>query len=250
MLLTITACALALLTQDKAAQAAAKPAEKAAPAIDRSAEPALRQVFAASGSLRNVHIQTELYNREPDSSRWDDDSSADFWIGDGMRFRYASTSNFWGGGSTFVCDGESLLSDDMSDDGAIRISQAKKTLHEVNDQEALFYLLEGPAGFDAVVDKDKPVKFIGAADAPERVVELTTKKFGVVQVHYSAGSGLPTCIEVMRAPWYSDDDNPYPDQPFSREDIKIVSRGPQNQSLFSVVPPKGKKFTDERTKKG
>src|SRR5437870_2273473 len=115
MLLTVSALALVLQNQAKAGPALAD--KPAVPPVDRSAEPALKALFAQSGVLRGVHIAIEVYPRETEANRYDDDSTLNVWLGDGGRFRIQSSSNYWGGGSLFVSDGEALLSDDMSDDG-------------------------------------------------------------------------------------------------------------------------------------
>src|SRR5689334_2240440 len=161
MLLALSIATTVLLTQDKGGPAVA---EKAAAVVDRSAEPALKDFFAQSGALRNVHLAIEFYSYETEAKRYDDDSSMNLWIGDGGRFRMLTSSNTWGGGSLFVSDGGSLLSDDLADDGAIRISAPKKTLHEINEQEILLYVMEGQAGLDVLVQKDQPVKFITQDD--------------------------------------------------------------------------------------
>ena len=249
MLLT-TAVIFALAVQDKAGPNAAmpdKPAAKAA--VDRSAEPALTSLFADSGALRDVHIAIEVYPRETEADRYDDDSSINIWLGDGGRFRYQMSSNTWGGGSLFVSDGESLLSDDMSDDGTIKISAPKKTLHELSDQETILYALEGQAGFDALVDKDQPLKFVGSPTADDPVIELHSKKLGKVLLHYKAGSPIPTQIETFTAPWWSDNPGEVSDKPYMSELIRVISHGPLDSKLFRVEAPKGKKFTDERAKK-
>jgi hypothetical protein len=251
MLLTVAALALAISQQDKAIPVASTAAKSATPPVDRSAEPALKSLFAESGALRGVHITVEVYPRVDVADRYDDDSSMDIWIGDGGRFRFQTSSNYWGGGSLFVSDGEALLTDDMSDDGSIRISKPKKTFHELSDQEAILYALEGQAGFDALVDKDKPLKFVGTSNDGGQVIELNSKKLGKVILHYRAGSPIPTAIESYSVPWWEDDKTKVPDKPTNREVLSVVSHGPIDSSLFRVAAPKGKKVTDEReTKKG
>ena len=245
MLLSISALALAIAAQDKGGPSAAKPTP---PPVDRSAEPALKALFAESGSLRSVHIMVEVFPRETEADRYDDDSSMDLWLGDGGRLRFQSSSNTWGGGSLFVSDGESLLSDDMSDDGTIRISKPKKTLHELNEMEPLLYVLEGQSGFDALVDKDQPLKFVGMPGANQDI-ELHSKKLGKVVLHYRGDSPLPVGIDLFTAPWWADDPTAISDKPYTREQLRIVSHGPIDSRLFRVAAPKGKKVTDEREKK-
>lgn len=242
MFFTLAACSLILLTQE-----AAKPAP--AP-VDRSAEPALKQLFASCGAIRNVHIAVEIYPRETIADRYDDDSSMDLWLADGGRFRIANLSKFWGGGSLVVSDGLSVLADDMSDDSAIRLKLAYKNLHEASAQEPLLYLMEGPSGFEALVAKDKDVKFI-PAQGGEKAIELNGKDLGKLVFIYSErdGAPFPSHIEEFKAPWWSDDAGKSSDKPYTREDIRLVAYGPFDSSLFAVTGPKGKKVVDERSKK-
>lgn len=246
MLLAASALAFALLGQEKGGPAATE--KPAAPAVDRSAEPALKSLFAASGALRGVQISIEIYPYEQDAQRYNDDSSLQLWMGDGGRFRIESSSNYWGGGSIWVSDGESLLTDDMSDDGSIRLTKLKKSLHEVNDQEPIMFLLEGQTGFDALVDKDKPVKFASGAGTSDQSIELHSKKLGKIVLYYKNGSPIPTAIETYQVPWWLGPDAAAPDHASSREEIRVVSHGPFASHIFSVAAPKGKNIIDERTK--
>src|SRR5262249_40056801 len=95
MVLIVSALVVALQNQAKAGPTAL--AEKpAAPAVDRSAEAAVRALFAESGSLRGVHVAIDSYAFETEANRYDDDSTWNLWIGDGGRFRVESSSNYWG----------------------------------------------------------------------------------------------------------------------------------------------------------
>jgi len=241
-LLPLTAIALVFAAQDKGGPAAT--ATPAKPAVDRSAEPALRDLFTQSGTLRGVHIMIETFGLESDAGRYTEGSSMDLWRGDGGRFRFLSSQNTWGGGNLMVSDGESLLTDDMSDDGAIVLSKPKKTFHELNDQEPLLYLLEGQPGFDALVDKDQPVRFVSTTSGGQEI-ELHSKKIGKVVLHYRNNSSIPSGIDLYQAMWWSDDPTALSDKPTVREQIRIVSQGPINSTLFSVAVPKGKKVTDQ-----
>lgn len=242
MFLTLAACSLVFLTQD-----AAKPAPVA---VDRSAETALKQLFATCGAIRNVHIAVEIYPRETVADRYDDDSSMDLWLGDGGRFRIENLSKFWGGGSLVVSDGMAVLADNMSDDSAIRLKPAYKNLHEASSQEPLLYLMEGMSGFDAFVAKDKDVKFI-PIQGGEKAIELNAKDLGKVVFVYSEkdGTPFPTHIEEFKAPWWSDDAGKASDKPYTREDVRLVAYGPFDSALFAVAGPKGKMIVDERSKK-
>lgn len=245
MFLSAAVCLVAIAGQDKTPPDAAKPVSVA---VDKSAEPALKALFASAGGQRDIHVTSEFYSRDYDSNGWDDNANADLWLGDGMRFRYYNNSFLWGGGSCYVSDGSSLMSDDLSDDGNITISAAKPTLHGATDQDVLLFLLDGQSGYDALVDTSKAITFVNGAD-PEKTIKFTSKKLGVIQIRYADGSPIPSNIEVMVPPWQTPDDNPYPDQPWSMETIRVVGRGAQDGKLFVVAGPKGKKITDNRAKK-
>ena len=243
-MLLLSTLVFALQAQDKGGPAADKPA---APPVDRSAEPALKSFFVKSGAVKGVHIKIGVFPREVEADRYNDDSTMELWVGDGGRFRFVTSNNYWGGGSLFVSDGLSLLTDDMSDDGSIRISNPKKNLFELNDQEPILYLLQGEAGFDALVDKDKSLKFVTKPDDKDQVIEVNTKKLGKILLRYPAGAVLPSSIGMMTAPWWQDQKDAT-DKPYTFETVKVVSQGAIDSTLFRVAAPKGKKVLDERKK--
>ena len=249
MLLTATVLGIALWQQATAGPVAKKTDDKpAAPPVDRSGEPVLKALFADSGSLRGVHIAIQNYYYENDADRYEPDSSSNLWIGNGGRFRLQSSSDTWGGGSLFVSDGEALMSDDMSDDGAIRISKPKKSLHEVNETELILYALEGQAGLEALIDKDQPLKVL-KSEGGDQQIEIHAKKLGgKLVLHYRSGSPIPIEIDNYQIPWWQDDQTVAPAKPTSCEKLQIVTTGPIDSQLFKVAAPKGKKVTDERGK--
>ena len=65
--------------------------------VDRSAENALRQMFATCGSLQSAHVAIEVYPHEIEADRYDDDSSIDLWVSEGNRFKLVTSANYWGG---------------------------------------------------------------------------------------------------------------------------------------------------------
>ena len=246
----LLAAALTFALQDQAKGGPVATDKPPVATVDRSAEPALKALFAQSGALRGVHISLTSYSYESEANRYNDDATLDIWLGDKGRFRIQSSSNYWGGAGLFVSDGESLLSDDMADDGSIRISKPKKTMHELSDSETILYALEGQEGFDELVEKDKPLKFVGSPSSDaEQVVELHSKKLGVVVLHYSAGSCIPSEIDVQQAPWWlNSPDAPPVVRPYWVEKVKIVQSGTVDASRFRVVAPAGKPVIDERGK--
>jgi len=218
------------------------------PSIDRSAEAALKDVFARAGSLKQAHIHMEAAYFAYVPQRWDAFSSADFWIGDGHRFRYVDSQYRQGGGSTFVSDGLVLLSDAMSDDVPVTLSLPKKTFGELNAEEPFLYFLDGPAGFDAIVDKDKGIVFVESKDTASTVIEFHSAKLSSIRVSFNPKHAFPDRIEVFNAPWWAEADNPYPGQPFSREDFTLSTDKRLNFNLFRIIAPIGQALVDTRKK--
>jgi hypothetical protein len=242
MLLTFAACALVLLPQDK-------PADKPAPA-DRSAEPVLRQMFQTAGALRTGHLVVTYYNRETNANRYDEDSSMHLWLGENGRFRLESSSDYWGGGKIVVSDGLAVLTDEMSDDGSIKLTKPYKAVYEASEEEPLLYFLAGDKGFDALVEKDKPVKF-APSEFGRKAIEFTSKKLGRIVVHYSdkGDAAFPLRIAQFKAPWWMGDASADATEPYMLQEIRVLSNAPNGKSLFSVAAPKGRKVVDERVKK-
>lgn len=226
---------VALLAQDK-------------PAVDRSAEPALKQLFENAGALQDAHYSVQFYNLETGAGRYTLGSSMNVWMGRGGKFRVATSDDMWGGGKTVVSDGTSMLTDWMSDD-PLQLSKPIKALHEIEENEPLLYFLEGQPGFDKLVDKDKPVRF-ATTTGSEKAIEFRAKSFGKLVVYYKAADEfpLPTKIETYRAPWWADPGEDWPDAR-DREVIRVVQIGKLDPQLFSVQGPKGRKVEDQRTKK-
>lgn len=138
----------------------------------------------------------------------------------------------------------------MSDDGAIKLIKPYKSMHEANPQEPILYLMEGNPGFDTLVQKDQPVKFV-AVPSGYKAIEFHSKDLGKLVVTYidSDSGPFPKRIEEFKAPWWSDDANNESAKVYSREDVRLVGYGPFDSKLFDVAAPKGKTVVDERSKK-
>lgn len=197
--------------------------------------------------MGEARFAVQNYSLEDEANRYTLGSSMDVWVGKGGKFRISSSDDFWGGGSLIVSDGSSVMTDAMSDDRAVSIEKAGKSLHEFSSGEPLLYFLEGPAAFDKVVDKDKPVRFVSTT-GPQKAIEMTLKGMGRVVVYYLAGSEfpLPSKIESFQGPWWSGGEE-WP-QATSREIIRLVQIGKLDPKAFSVDAPKGRNVIDQRRK--
>lgn len=232
MLLASALFCLALAFQDKPAPP------------DHSGEAKLKELFSFAGSVRGVHLTSEYFYLETAPKRYNESNTTDLWLERGGRFRLASSSNYWGGGGLVVCDGYQMLRDDMSDDGAIRVTKAPKTMHEVDENEPWLYIFEGLRGFDAFVDPAKDIVLTKskAGDA----IDFTSKQLGRILVYYEEVSGapFPTMYELYKpSPWADDPGDGT--MPFTRAKLRLVDRSGIPLRMFSAKPPSGRKVIYE-----
>src|SRR2546421_13114809 len=130
----VFAAALVLAGQDK-------------PAIDRSAEAALRQLFVSVSSIHNAHLLVSSY-RPGNSDYYLPDHASDLWLGRTGQFRMETTSLSGDSSSLLVSDGLSVMNDPLDDDQTIQLDRAGKPFHELSPREPVAFLLEGPAALD------------------------------------------------------------------------------------------------------
>jgi hypothetical protein len=215
---------------------------------DHSGEAKLKHIFELGGAIRDVHLNATYYNLEMYPQRYNESSSSDFWFGRMGRFRIVTSSNYWGGGSTNICDGYAMLSDDMSDDGTIRIAKAPKAMHEVNENEPWLFVFEGSRGYEAFVDKDKAITLV--KNKQGEAVDFTAKKLGRVVLYYEEAMGqpFPTKYELYKAPWWADDPGDGTNA-FTRAILRVVQASGIPLNVFSIKPPAGRKVADERKSK-
>ena len=215
-------------------------------AVDHSAEPALKQLFQRAGDLRDVHAVITQATRSSENF-YMAQQTTDLWLGSKGQFRMESIGNM-GDESLLVSDGMSIMNDPLSDDDPITLNNAGKPLHELVAREPIAFLLEGPAGYDKLVDSTQPVVFT-KADADKRAIEFHSRDLGklVITFRDSEDEPLPLEIDTYRSPRRRDAGTELP-YPSSKEFIRLTGTGMQPARLFSVVPPKGKKVEDQRQK--
>jgi outer membrane lipoprotein-sorting protein len=218
------------------------------PAVDHSAEPALRQLFQRAGELREVHAVITQATRSSDNF-YMAQQTTELWLGRKGQFRMETIGNM-GDESLLVSDGMSIMNDPLSDDDPITLNYAGKPLHELVAREPIAFLLEGPTGYDKLVDPAQSVVF-SKANADEKSIEFHSKDLGKIVVTYrdSDDQPLPLEIDTYRSPRRRDVGTELP-YPSLKEFIRLTGVGPQPSGLFSVVPPKGKKVEDQRQKVG
>ena len=227
--------AIAFQTQDK-------------PAVDHSAEPALKQLFANAGMLHGAHVVLTFYGKA-DGDYYLQNRTDDMWIGSNGELRLSSMSSM-GDGSLIVTDGKTLMTDPLTDDDPIRLSKGGKALHLVAPREPMAFFLEGSAGYDALIDASSAITFTTASEG-KKAIDCRAKDFGRVVIVYSdsAQNPLPERSDMFRSARRRDDGS---EQPLatSKEFIRVVYVGPVKADLFKVDPPKGAKVEDNRNKPG
>jgi hypothetical protein len=147
-----------------------------------------------------------------------------------------------------VTDGKTIMNDPLTDDDPVRLTKGGKALHQIAPREPLTYFLEGPAGYDSLVDKASAIIFAKAPDG-KKAIELRTNDYGKMVVVYSEGKGemLPERIDLYRSVRRRDDGTEQP-LPTSHEFIHLLFVGQLKGDLFSVTPAKGMKVQDDRDK--
>ena len=212
--------------------------------VDHTAEPALKQLFQKAGDLRQIHAVITQATRSSDNF-YMAQQTTDLWLGRKGQFRMESIGNM-GDESLVVSDGLSIMNDPLSDDDPITLNNAGKPLHELIAREPIAFLLEGPAGYDKLVDTTQPVIF-AKANADEKAIEFHSRDLGKIVITFrdSEDQPLPLEIDTYRSPRRRDAGTELP-YPSSKEFIRLTGTGTQPASLFSVVAPKGRKVEDQR----
>jgi hypothetical protein len=219
------------------------------PAVDRSAEPALRQLFASTSNLHGAHLLISYY-RAGSADYYLPDHTDDVWIGAANQYRVEVNSLSGDSASLLVSDGMSVMSDPLDDDQTIQIDRAGKPMYEVIPRETWAFFLAGPDAFDKFVDKSQPVVFATAA-AGEKAIELHSKDLGKIVVSYQDGTAnpVPTRIDLFRS-FRRRDAGSESTTATTKQYIRVLSTGHLSTSLFSIHVPKGKKVQDDRQKIG
>lgn len=218
--------------------------------VDRSAEPALRQLFTAISQEHNAHIFATYY-RAGATDYYLPDHTFDLWIGDGGKFRMESTSVAGDYTTVMVSDGNTVMNDPMNDDETITLNSSTKPIYEQVSREPIVFMFSGPDAFDKLVDKDQPVIFTQAPEG-EKQIEFHSFSMGKIVVAYKENSSdpIPVRIDMFRSFRRRDNGSTESPTPTVREYFRLISRGPIPANYFSTDAPKGKKIEDDRKKAG
>jgi len=218
------------------------------PAVDRSAEQALKEVFAATSKLQNAHLLITYY-RVGSSDYYLPDHTDDVWLGAGGKYRMELNTLSGDFSNVVVSDGMAIMTDPMNEDEDIQIPRAGKPIYEAIPREPWTYLVAGPDAFDRLVAKDQPVVFVNASGG-QKAIELHNTEMGKIVITYrDSATPLPTRIDMFRAFRRRDNGAEMP-TPTTKEYVQILSQGHVDSSLFTVNVPKGKKIDDQRSKSG
>ncbi|MBS1718460.1 MAG: hypothetical protein JSS72_12090 [Armatimonadetes bacterium] len=228
----------------------------APPPPDRSAEKSLRDLFDAVSSARNYELQ--MANGERIAK------DGPFYAGESVTLTRKEaeyrldTESYWGGGLIVVFDGKQMLIDPLDDSQPAVLRDPCKLFDAHGSLAArggwhtspLYYMIEGKAGFDALVPATSPITAI-KRDGMDGVHFEVPSSYGKVDCFYKSinGKTLPILIEYTNEgytpPWMGERS---PDD-LQRWNLKWVETGDLPAELFLTQPAKGVPVSDQRTKK-
>jgi len=231
----------------------------AAPAPDRSGEPALRQLLADMGKLRHVEISVDKTVRSSRSGLMQPDRNISIDYDSPTRFRIVETGSF-GDSSMYVSDGKIFMADPLDDTQKTVLTKIGKTIFDSDKSLALkgqnsctlFYFLAGPDAFDNLVATDSAVKISGNA------IEFKSKDAGSVRVFFTGSSGherVSRC-EYDNLPFYTERAGRFggfgriPDNPLTVEEVSYNENARFDSTLFAAKPHDPKNVDDKTKIKG
>jgi hypothetical protein len=236
-------------------QTAAKPAPVK---VDRSGEPALRQLLTDMGRIRGAQIEIIKSGRGTKDDTLSKDHTIDLWFDSPSRFRVEENTLF-GGAVLYVSDGKALLTDQLDDTSTPVVTDAKgdiplnsDSLAAKGEDSALtFYMFSGPMVIDKLVAKDSPVT------SSKDFVSFKSADSGDVKLFFEGpkGSERVTRIEYDNMPYYTDLNKKYPefypvpDGPLTIEEISYLAEGRRfKDEWFTPSPGKNRPVEDRRKK--
>ncbi len=224
-------------------------------AIDRSGEPALKQVIAYMKGLDNVHGAIVRSGRGDAVTPMYPDGKVEFWR-HGASFRF-DISFYWGDGLLIVTDGKAVLTDTQSEGAPVTITDFDKTLAKscatlaINGDNfmPILYLLEGNDFMEKMAPKE------AAVTSNANTIHIDSKALGQTTIYYH-GKGVFDAIEYDNMPWQMEQHKKYPDwtdEPvpgsLTRSSLVIYGDKPGRRT-FEVKAGKGREVSDNRKKKG
>ncbi|MBX3096134.1 MAG: hypothetical protein KF812_04675 [Fimbriimonadaceae bacterium] len=151
---------LALIACMSASLAFAQEAE----APDRSGEAKLRALLEACGKVRNAHIFIGRFDLGSETEVSPADGSVELFYAEPGKFRMQYHESM-GGGFLGVSDGETLMLDNLGENGPITLRAASKTFKAAGNQfgpgangSYILTLLDGPSSFEDLAPLDASIK--------------------------------------------------------------------------------------------
>jgi outer membrane lipoprotein-sorting protein len=211
------------------------------PAIDKSAEPALKEVFRRATAVRNIRVVIDTFRKSRSGDWYTPSDTADLLIASPSKFRFEAADLI------VISDGVSVMEDSLDDDVPIQIDRYDRWIKSGSvNQTLLSYFLDGEAGYDRLVDNEKPIVF-AAATEPEKAIEFRAKRLGKIIVYFVDDPAAPLPRMFQRFRVLPGSESPDAVEPSQRQYMRIVGSGPLSPSLFVIAAPKGKKVEDKRS---
>lgn len=164
----LTLLMVALVAPALGQEAEPKPAEQPTPTLDRSAEPALREVLRTYGAMRDLHLWVRRTSQDTPGGQFLVNKVSELWYRAPGKFRAADNAYF-GGGALIVSDGKDLLIDRLVVGQAATLRDAPANFRTGGNElrpnasgTIYMMLLDGEEAFDTLVDAKSDVKFTEA----------------------------------------------------------------------------------------
>jgi hypothetical protein len=227
---------------------------------DRSGEATLKKVFANMGQLHSLEAYITRTTRRDANGVFMPAATLTFLFQRPGRFRVFSTDSMEGG-ELFVSDGTTLLTSPIDDEEPAVLTNAKPAIYSQGASlgskgtafSALYYLLDGDAGYKAIVSSKGDIKPV--ADGASEEISFNSDVLGEVALWYRKGDPkmLVTRIEYDNPAMWEDvrKTRPWraPESPMQREEIEYVQIDKAMPGrLFQPTPFKGKAVQDKRKK--
>jgi len=220
---------------------------------DRSGEPELQALSKSLSGLKTYHLV--FFDEDHDAKddpMWSD-WTLDVW-GEGAKYR-GHWFEYYGDQSLTICDGKTVATDDMMEDGPLHLKDAPANRFAIraDNTSPMLYLFGGDDAYKALVSPDGPVVMKQLA-GDERELTFDSVPFGHVTLRYRFDSGqyrLEQCDYDDRA-YMARQEWPAPDadfDPMTRQVVEKFEANPRvDESRFEITL-KGMTVDDQRSKK-
>jgi hypothetical protein len=222
---------------------------------DRTGEPALMEVLAATGKLQNSRINIMMGSRAKEVDAFEMDYVLQLDLGKPGQFRAVGTGT-WGESVLIVRNGPVLLEDPLTDgrlpilrDAPTDVLGAAQDLSLRGDFGSPFLLmLQGPAALNKLVASDSSIT------ASDGTIRWKSKDYSNVRMTVDPGTKLPTMIEFDNLDYLTQRFNAAPnfrtkpESPMTRHRI-FIEPLPKSEMNAFVVLRKDAVYNDQRKKK-